>query len=838
MRETCQIRPDTGVIKIKGLLMGIRSTRKNQTLLAISAGALGIIPVTAAHSQERGNRAALDEIVVTARKSEERLQDVPISISAFSDVELKAAGIQNVVDVASATPGFSFLQAFGRSGSGDGSGGPSRPAVRGMSSILGAANASFFVDGIYFSSNITSLQLDNLERVEVIRGPQSALFGRQTFAGAINFITRKPDDEVRGQVNATAGQYGRYELSGFVSGPLIENRLFGEINARYYDFGGDYTNANTGKRDINAQNTRNIGGKLRFTPTENLEMILNVAYSRDQDLGYASTRYLQESLNCLLPPIVGGFPFPGGIPIAGTRSRGWLCGKMETPDQVAYDNEGLRELGYYGVERENVRSDFTIEYEFANSWLLTSQTAYNRSWNINGYDNDLGIRGVRNLTIGRTGREDISQELRMLSPRDRRFRSLFGVYYYDLDDRPGWDVVTSGASAGQRNRFDTGAGVENSAVFAMFEYDFTDRLTATAEGRYQRDKIVATSDSNGGTPEVTPFTNRRTETFDKFLPRLTARFALSDELNLYASFAKGNKPGGFNNFPTDIEQSYVDEWLERGFDIIGEENVDSLELGLKGTFADNRYSFNIAVFDLDWKSQQLTRAEPYQLASNGTFSTQPLLVNAGRSNNRGFEVELTGRPVEWFDVRATYSFTSPKFKNYYDDELEALRDTDGETSFLAPDFEELNPADVDGPNGQARGQVIPQTSQHQATLAFTFRRNLSAAWSGFIRNDFNYEGKRYVQTDNLLYADDNLKWNLRLGADSDNLSVSVYVNNVLDDDTPIVGTRLFDFERPILVPNPVRSFAGIQGLQFTFYRGFLASLPRKREVGLTLNYRF
>lgn len=825
--------------------MGTRSTRNNRLFLAIGAGVLSAGPVTAVHAQQAGSRAALDEIIVTARKSEERLQDVPISISAYTGAELQSAGIKDIVDVAAATPGFSFLSGFGRTGSGEGGGASSRPAIRGMSNILGAPNASFFVDGIYFSSNIASLQLDNLERVEVIRGPQSALFGRQTFAGAINFITRQPDEEFRGQVNATAGQFGRYDLSGFVSGPLIPGLLFGEINGRYYDFGGDYRNANTGKRDINAQHTRNIGGKLRLTPGENLDITLNVAYSYDQDLGYASTRYLAEDLNCLLPTIVGAtvpppfFP-PPGTPISSTRTRGWLCGSLPVPEEVAFDNDGLRALGHYGLRRETLRSDLSVNYDFGNDWSVTWISAFNRSWNVNGFDNDLGIRGIRNLTVGRTGREDRSQELRLLSPRDARLRGMFGVYYYDLDDRPGYNVITAltpaliaaGVQLGQRNRFDEGSGVTNTAAFALVEYDVTDRLTMSAEARQQRDKIVAVQTLDGGNTDLTPFANRREATFSKFLPRVTGRFTVSDDMNLYASWAKGNKPGGFNNFPANAQPQFRDAWAARGLETIDEENVTAIELGVKGTFADNRYSYNVAIFNLDWDAQTLTRAEPYQTTA-GAFTTTPFLINAGTSRIRGVEMELTGAPTDWLNFRATWSYTQPIFRDFYDEELEALFDTDGRTSFLPPDFVQPNPADVDGPLGQARGQTIPQTSRQQATLSVTLRRDLTPEWSGFFRNDFNYEGKRFVQTDNLLQADANKKWNLRLGAESDKLTLSLYVNNVLDDDTPVVGTRLFTFDRFLLVPNVFGT-----GNQFTFYRGFLASLPRKREVGLTANYRF
>jgi outer membrane receptor protein involved in Fe transport len=196
--------------------MQIRNSGRSRLALAISATLAGLGAGSMSHAQAQGQGLQLEEIIVTARKTEESLQDVPIAITAFTAQAIEEAGIESVVDLASQTPGFSFNQGFGRSGGGNADA-SSRPSIRGMSSILGTANASFFVDGIFVSGNPTSYQLDNLERVEVIRGPQSALFGRQTFGGAINFVTRRPTDETRGQVNLTGGEHDHFEASGRAS---------------------------------------------------------------------------------------------------------------------------------------------------------------------------------------------------------------------------------------------------------------------------------------------------------------------------------------------------------------------------------------------------------------------------------------------------------------------------------------------------------------------------------------------------------------------------------------------------------------------------------------------
>ena len=150
-------------------------------------------------AENDGTRVDTGAIIVTARKREENLIDVPLTITALTEKEIQSSGIENISDLSRQVPGFNFKQGFGRTGGGDG-GASVRPSIRGMSNILGAPNAGFFVDGVFVSQNITSYQLDNLERIEVIRGPQAALFGRQTFSGAINFVTRKPGNELRGAI--------------------------------------------------------------------------------------------------------------------------------------------------------------------------------------------------------------------------------------------------------------------------------------------------------------------------------------------------------------------------------------------------------------------------------------------------------------------------------------------------------------------------------------------------------------------------------------------------------------------------------------------------------------
>ena len=230
---------------------------------------LSIMPLPV-FSQDNGppttqERMALEEMVVSARKREERLQDVPISISAFDAQGLRDRNIRNAYDVANFTPNFQLTQNLGRR--------LDVPNIRGQfGPLIGgtAPNASFFVDGVFVSGSIGSTSVANLERIEVIRGPQSAQFGRATFAGAVNYITRRPTDDYEGQVNALAGQDGQLEVGAWGSGPIIKDKLYFFVGANWEKWDGQWNN---GLQDYDT-----VAG---YSPTGYPELGINEPYGLD-----------------------------------------------------------------------------------------------------------------------------------------------------------------------------------------------------------------------------------------------------------------------------------------------------------------------------------------------------------------------------------------------------------------------------------------------------------------------------------------------------------------------------------------------------------------------------
>lgn len=795
----------------------------------------GLVLAVPAQAQDSAAETEADSgtIIVTARKREENLIDVPLSITAVTSEDIEKSGIESVADLSRQVPGFSFKQGFGRSGGGQG-GASVRPSIRGMSNILGSPNAGFFVDGIFVSQNITSYQLDNLERVEVIRGPQSALFGRQTFSGAINFITRKPGNELRGAINATIGQWGHQEVSAYVQAPLIQDRLAAEVNGRVYNFGGDFVNTDSGKRDINGQSSQNFGFKLRWTPSDNLEVITGFGVGHDRDKGYATYVIPASQLNCYMPRITGTLL---GLPRSSTRSRGYYCGTIPESSSYSYSNDQIEAMGYNALERSYLRSDATITYTTDSDWTFTLIGAYNWQENQNGFDNTYRPSATPSLTIEYISNHDFSLNGRIQSPAANSIRGLIGASYYSANDDEGYSVNTTfgNANFGRRSGYYSADAVRNIAVYGMLELDVGDRLAFTAEGRYQEDRITGSLEQSVLNGKGLPI-NLRTLTYKTFLPRVTGKFEVADNWNLYGSIAKGNKPGGFNDYPTDANASSITDFNSRNLGVFDEENVWSYELGTKGRIG--AINFNLAGYYLDWSKQQLTLSYPYQRTPQNDFRTNPFIVNAGKSRIYGFEVEAFGKLTDWFDFRVAYAYNDAKFIDFYDENTEQIYDTDGRPSYLNNNLSTPNSADVDGPDGQVAGNRLPQTPVHQWALNGNFTLPVSDRLTMFLRSDFTYESKRYVQVDNLLHTGNSVNLNLRLGAEiGEHLTLTAFVNNVTNDRSPLVGTRLFDFNQGLIVPDPVRITAG-QPAVLSFYRQFLVSAPRNRQFGLTANYKF
>lgn len=814
---------------------------------------LSAVPAFAQEPLE-GN-AGLEEVMVTARRVEESLQKVPLSISAFDAKAIEAAGMGSIVDVANETPGFSFRQAFGRDFD--------RPVIRGMSNIRGTntpgnSNASFFIDGVFVNSSMSAFGLDDIERVEIIRGPQSALFGRSTFSGAINYVTKKPTDEFKGLIKATGAQYGRHEGSINLSGPIVREFLRFAMHARYYATDGMYRNQADDKFDIGGENSRSIGATLDWIPSGWFDATLRFNFAQDRDQSFVLYRQGSDLNNCYLPQ-------------AGLRRRGYYCGEVPRDYRPGANVEYFREAGYpAGIRRETRLASAVMRAHLADYTFTSTSSIENEDF-YQAYDAEYSEiftpATASSHIIGYRPNEIFTQELRVESPRNSRLRWLGGAYYYKQEPDDAWSGSLSGFNPANPSKVALRRTINNSktestALFGMVEFDVTEKLAVTAEARYGEDKITsgatsvvtrgvsatgwipgsysnrcAVSAVVGGDLLVCSNTYSDNASFNSFLPRFTATWSPTDAISVYGQFAKGNKPGGFNTGLHSAAYTPMEEArLETaGFSSYEEEEAESYEIGLKTTSFGNRLRVNMAAYFIDWTNQQLTQStsalnEGQQVGQPPVYSLAPNTVNLGTTQIKGLELEATAILTDLWQLKLTYGLQDAEIKRYdsadQSDLLYAGSYTNCDVNSQC--FAEWSAL------GSVAGNTPPLVPKNAGSIAATLRYPVGNIGALVWRTSYSYESSRYSQIHNLAETGDSHDVGVRVGLESRNWSATLWVTNLLDDDAPVGILRVQDPTVLITVP----AQPPLPGTQRIQPRDFILTPPNKRQVGLTISYNF
>ena len=841
--------------------------------------AFAIVPVrvqgqSPASSAEPG--LALEEVIVTARKREESLQDVPLSVSAITASSIEQLRILRPDDIARFTPGFSYVSSFGRLNQ-------ERPVVRGQSNILGAANASFFVDGVYVSGPAVSTETANLERIEVIKGPQAALYGRATFAGAINYITKRPTNEAVVRATATLAQHGEREYGLTLSGPIVEDKLLYYVSGRVWKYGGEYVNQIDG-RNADRESTNSATAKLIWMPVENLELTLFGTMSKDDDSGAFGLGLQGATLNNCQQRVIAGTAANNFAGSVFPRSPGYFCGTVLAANDLAI-RQRTDLMNSPGLERTNKRGALTAKWTFGDGYELISTSSYhdeNQESQIDvsygGYDAFIAFGATQHGAFWRRGaesRDDFSQELRIRSPSERRFRWLAGAYYFTSNDDTVRDdkFLDLGSSAGQG--LTNGAGcyslgnsrlcpngqgtlaereIRNKAIFADFEFDFTDKFTATLEARHatedqeQKNIFVLPPFCNpmqataaGGTFDACAFTG----TFNSTTPRVTLRYEANDDQTYYLNAARGNKPGGFNS------ATAVLGGIAAGINVLAaykEEESKAYELGAKWALMDNRLRINAALFYTEITGQQLT--SNIAATVNGNTVLNSYIDNIGQTEIKGAELEAQMRLTESWDMRGTLSYVQSKVTQFIDNNEAALfspvasfRATQNQfaptllcnvrgvgTQVAGRPFcDDAQNADLQA-YGSVAGNYSPRVPKLQASLIASYQRPFGNGLKFRFSGDVTHEGSKFAQVDNLAETGAHTYLGMRIGVESERWDVSLWGKNLTDDDASLDILRYID-NRSVSAATLFTTGGGISP------RGFVMTLPRGRQVGVTASYR-
>ena len=777
----------------------------------------------------------IEEIVVTARKKEESLQDVPISISAFTSETIDRLNIRGTDDIAIFTPGVSYTYGIGRIPGSD------RPAVRGMTTIInGAGNASAastFIDGVYVSGTTQITSIGNLERIEVLKGPQAAQFGRGTYAGAINYVTKRPSEEFEGGVKLSGAEHDTYDLSAWVSGPISDNAFF-YLGAGHQEYGGEYTNTVDG-RTVGDEETQSVTGKLYFTLSDNFDLTLTVGAEQTDDGHFASALIPNTALNCCFRDVD-----PASAAFA-PRARGYFQGEAPSFDTVALwtDRFDGTSAGPAGIRIDRVFGSAKANWEFGDGYTVTAVVGTSKDEVEDALDVSYAAHDPIPFSPGGIGSflrnqgqdlEDISGELRISSPADQPFRWTTGVYYYDGEQT---DTVNNRVTPGGFNIFFIPGGqvlpngnlttddVDNKAIFGGVEWDVTDQIRATLEARWSLDDISIVTRNQAGSV-LASFDNK----FRSFTPRFTLSYAPDDDKNFYVNVSKGTKPGTFNaQIPTDPFTMMPDE----SFRNVDEETATMVEFGMKAKLQGGRSNLNVALYRVDVSDQQFTTV--IELA---TGSTASILSNVGETEVTGIEIDYMLLLSEYLQFTGTYAWTDSEITSHISSDQADLL---GSTGTFA-DIQRL---------GSVAGHQTPRVPEHMASLFLRYERPLSGDRMFYASGTVAYEDSRFAQIHNLLETGSRTITGATFGMEFGDWDVNIWAKNLFDDDAPIDTIRYIDRRcgnnpacgldgfnfLPSLDPDPVTGAPNSAGASSS-PRGFVLSLPRGRQIGVSANWRF
>ncbi len=632
-------------------------------------------PTVAAQSPGANQETILEELLVTARKRAQNLQDVAVGVSLLSGKAIAEAQLRNAADLGRLIPTLN-VQA---------SSGPATSSfnIRGIGTqTLNTSvepSVSTMLDGVAMgNSGMAFVDLVDIARVEVLRGPQGTLYGKNASGGVVHLITRDPTPEFSGTLAATAIEDDEYRIDGTASGP-ITNTLSYRLTGSAVDDGGYAKNVFNGNK-VNDEESYTARGKLLWQASDALEIVLSADYSeRDCDCTALAVRSIMESpeqerlLEEQLPLV-----------------------PSDTQQDVNNDARNFSEIDASGYS-------LTANWDLS-GYVLTSISAY-RDWNSEGsVDFDRGPNQVFGLSFPRapyTEQEQLSQELRLSSAPQDWGSFVVGVYYFDQEHESGNTATAQAASFLPLTTRVTQTDVdsENYALFGEFNWIFAEDWQLTLGGRYTEDKLEFETVAEGTDNLVFgPEGSVQNEVKENdFSSKAVLQWNLTDNAMTYLSYVEGYKGPAF------------DTAIIAGGSFADPENSDAWELGLKSSWLEGRLIVNVAVFHAeydDFQAQSLLDPDPDDLLPGSL-----VLVNAGEVSTKGVEIEFLSRPMENWSIGGGLAYTDATIEDYPLGNCSAGQKFRGE----CPDeFQDLS------------GGQLPYTPEWKLTLNTEYRIALKA----------------------------------------------------------------------------------------------------------------
>ena len=735
-------------------------------LLATTAMAGGVMLLSAAEpamAQDGADRSSgnLDVITVTAQKREESLQQVPIAVTAVAGDVLVNTQINMAENLDQLTPGLNINRNANFVGF----------FLRGVGTIfanpgLEPSVASYF-DDAYMPRTATSMfAFSDIERIEVLKGPQGTLYGRNAAGGAIRIITKQPTfDVVEGNASITYGRFDRVAADGAVNIPLSEN-LAARFSAVYDSNDGYVENISPDFPNQQDRNVYHFLGKLLWEPTDRLSVKLSGDIGRKKDREGQAFIALEQT-----------GPLNIAAALGGTVAPGFFTASQDYPNDDIFGSE---------FDTRNRGAAFRADYDLDFA-TLSSISTYRYYWFRGGADLDTtDIPFQHALTDGENSKS-FSQELQLTSNTSGPLQYVAGLYYYrersqsrlnilgtGINGQLGLPPATVAVSAGEAPTFFAQADIEVDSIapYLQATYDITDQIAFTGGIRYtnetKKQPLHTLTLIVPGAPDTLLGTEPPAElNFDKFTPKFVLDYKPVDNVLLYASWSRGFKAGGINaptfNFPADQVDS---------------ENLDSYEIGWKTEF--NNIRFNGAAFYYDYTNLQVT-------TTNTNLCGGACVSNAATAEVWGVEADILWAPLDNLEFAAAGAYLNSEFNEYLGDSFVPASGTPECAAALAtPD-----PADDAACLGFAiatdtdfSGNPLPQTPEFSGYVRMSYTHDLADL--GDIRLD-----ALYSYTDPIFFGPDPtyganpekhlLTATLTYTLPNENLYFSVFGENLTDE---------------------------------------------------------
>ncbi len=700
----------------------------------------------------------LEEVTVTAQKREQRAQDVSISISAFTGDQLQALGVKTAKDISTFTAGVEINEEYGNA---------TTFTIRGINTndfyATTSPAAAVYVDGIYKASNINSgSQIFDVQRIEILKGPQGTLYGRNVTGGAINVISRAPTDEWDGYLEASYGSFDRSVLEGAIGGPLTENLKF-RVSAQWERDDGQFDNvtfpgqpdprngggvANSAliprgtlsgyESEIGGLDIAAMRAQFLFEPAADLTFHLRGHYSKDKSVNAGVTVLGVNGPNC-------GVNFVAGVVVGGTSFSPATC----------FDNTGFTDPDPYDDEISNDYTPTKSTEIYGASLTAEWETSLGKIISITGYEGftrhgGIDADGSPNQVVSaiyNTRHNQFSEELRFESTAFDKLFYVLGFYYATDDiknDHNDFNLkaLAFGGSLGIFN--DVVQETDHASVFGQAEYDVDDawKLIAGLRLSYEKKDIFHEDKLGFPSPGVAVLATSEDPAVDNerisrdISYRVGMEWRPRDALLLFFNHARGIKSGGWNNAP---------QFAQADFTEFDEETLKSYEIGWKWDALDT-LRFNGAIFHYDYK-------KPQSLVGIDTGAAIPSyrLLNLDSADQNGIELELTWAPLSGLELFASATF--------YDSEISS-RDVNLD------------------------GNKLPFSPEHSFALLARYEWPIGDSLVMSLQSSVTYTGDHFPDAFNVFFEEQdyvNVGARISVGRDDRKWELSAWGKNLTDD---------------------------------------------------------